>query len=57
MRTRKRRKRSPGLLHYSSGRWREEANQGQFLQGRRQPELTENEYQTEKSKEINISTL
>lgn len=57
MRTQKRRKRSPGLLRYSSGRWHDEAQECQFLPSRRQSKLIEYETQKEIKKEIKISTL
>jgi hypothetical protein len=46
MRSRKRRKRSPGLLHYSGGRWRNETQVSNFRQVRYIPRSAEKRVQT-----------
>ena len=46
MRSRKRRKRSPGLLHYSSGRWHNETHVSNFWQVRYRPRSAEKRVQT-----------
>jgi len=57
MRSRKRRKRSPGLLHYSSGRRREKTHMSNFRQIRYRPRSAEKRVQTGNSKKIKIHSL